>query len=457
MNLICTMSLAGGAGVLTYCLIGRLFRGKFSVQGRELLLKLTMLLFLCPFQMIKHHLPKALMRRIPGFFKYSENRFYLDLSGYVTVPGKAGRTTLFRSWEVWLLVLGIAIAVVFVIRQVMQYLHLRSALLGCSREASREEIGRFLAKHPDIERRVQAGKLKIFWSAAVKEPFTMGIRRPVVFLPQSEWRPEELELIYGHEFAHIRNRDVLVKCICLLIVLVHWFNPMAYVLLVEFGKMAEYRCDEEAMRRREEKERAVYAELIVRAAAEKSESGLWITGFAGSKKGIYRRVEVIMDMGKKKGKKPVTVLAVALAVLCSVSTLYVYKAQAQVQVYGESEFIRNEGEIIFTPEEYGQNESLVWDETGELVIIEEEILDFSESKELFIADETGEIDSVQEESAIERVTCSHTYVSGRVQRHIADGKGGCKVSTYQGRQCTKCGLVELTTLLYHTTYVVCPH
>lgn len=101
----------------------------------------------------------------------------------------------------------------------------------------------------------------------IQTPFTLGVLRPSIFLSEQEFTQEELEFVLCHETAHIKRRDVLVKWLGLLTVLVHWFNPLSYLMLREINKVSEHRCDEAALRITGDDKRSAYARLVVRMAA----------------------------------------------------------------------------------------------------------------------------------------------------------------------------------------------
>ena len=71
-------------------------------------------------------------------------------------------------------------------------------------------------------------------------------------------------------------------------------------------------------------------------------------------------------------------------------------------------------------------------------------------------DEDGNITPVSGISA--QVLCpQHRIVDGYFQTHVDDGKGGCVVKTYHGRQCVNCYIIWLGDLYAVTEYVKCPH
>lgn len=75
-----------------------------------------------------------------------------------------------------------------------------------------------------------------------------------------------------HEKTHVRNRDTLGKCVCVVILLLHWYNPAAWLLLHEYCKTAEELCDEYVVNSLHGKEEAgEYAKLLVKFTETKKQ------------------------------------------------------------------------------------------------------------------------------------------------------------------------------------------
>ena len=83
-------------------------------------------------------------------------------------------------------------------------------------------------------------------------------------------------------------------------------------------------------------------------------------------------------------------------------------------------------------------------------------LDFSRFDYAFI-DESGEVFYYTEGSHTTYGKCTHTFVSGKIYKHAVDGKGGCTVSTYEGKRCSKCKLSVQGKFISTITYSPCPH
>ena len=78
-------------------------------------------------------------------------------------------------------------------------------------------------------------------------PAVVGVWRPRLLLPRkllALLSDDELHLIFLHELAHIRRRDVLVNYALALLNILHWFNPVLWFALAQVRADRELACDE---------------------------------------------------------------------------------------------------------------------------------------------------------------------------------------------------------------------
>ena len=107
----------------------------------------------------------------------------------------------------------------------------------------------------------------IYESDRIPGACVMGIFRPVIYLP-SNLTEMERECVLRHERIHIRRRDYLVKLLGLLMVIVHWFNPIAHIAFRLLCKDMEMSCDEAVVSELGEGGKRQYS-LALLSAAEK--------------------------------------------------------------------------------------------------------------------------------------------------------------------------------------------
>ena len=92
--------------------------------------------------------------------------------------------------------------------------------------------------------------LRIMQSDRIRTPLAVGILRPRILLPKGMQLddPQTLGYVLTHEYFHIRRFDMLWKLLMLCAVCIHWFNPLAWVMLALGNRDLELSCDELVLR-----------------------------------------------------------------------------------------------------------------------------------------------------------------------------------------------------------------
>ena len=83
----------------------------------------------------------------------------------------------------------------------------------------------------------------LFQNQAVSVPFLKGIIHPAVILPEKEFTPDELTLIFAHELSHFRSGDLFIRYLLELVFLIYWFIPFEDYWLEELIEIQESLCD----------------------------------------------------------------------------------------------------------------------------------------------------------------------------------------------------------------------
>ena len=106
-----------------------------------------------------------------------------------------------------------------------------------------------------------------YGGACVTAPFTLGILRPRVYLPD-DLQETARQAVLLHEQTHIRRRDPLTKPLFYAVACLHWFNPLAWLAFCTFERDMEAACDEAAVRGRPLPERNAYCESLLHFAVQ---------------------------------------------------------------------------------------------------------------------------------------------------------------------------------------------
>ena len=106
-----------------------------------------------------------------------------------------------------------------------------------------------------------------YGGACVTAPFTLGILRPRVYLPD-DLQGTARQAVLLHEQTHICRRDPLTKPLFYAVACLHWFNPLAWLAFCTFERDMEAACDEAAVRGRPLPERNAYCESLLHFAVQ---------------------------------------------------------------------------------------------------------------------------------------------------------------------------------------------
>lgn len=162
-------------------------------------------------------------------------------------------------------------------------------------------------------------KFMVCVSEFTKTPLTSGILKPRIILPkQMDYSNNQtLNFVLTHEMVHINRFDNMLKLFMLLALVIHWFNPLVWVMFFLLNKDIEFSCDEKVMNMIGEEYRADYATALISLAEENNPFSMAIyNGFGKTK--IEDRIVNVM---KFKKSTYVTFLVSAVLV-CGTSLVF---------------------------------------------------------------------------------------------------------------------------------------
>lgn len=160
-------------------------------------------------------------------------------------------------------------------------------------------------------------KILIKTSDEISSPMTCGIIHPTILIPDKmqTLSADQLELVLAHEIMHIKKLDLLYKHILMTAVCVHWFNPLAWVMLSVANTDIELACDEAVIAARGDIRREYAMTLI--GLEERRISLLTVGLGAGS---VKERIVAIMKY------KKVTAAATAASAIIVLGSLAAFAA-----------------------------------------------------------------------------------------------------------------------------------
>ena len=114
---------------------------------------------------------------------------------------------------------------------------------------------------------------RVYITDRIQMPMVLGIWKPRVLLPSAcsgEERKGERELILAHEQAHRLRYDHVTKVFVFGVLVIHWFNPLAWAAFLLYCRDVEMACDEKVMEWLGEESRKPYSLALLRFEEERS-------------------------------------------------------------------------------------------------------------------------------------------------------------------------------------------
>ena len=142
----------------------------------------------------------------------------------------------------------------------------------------------------------------ILQSPLIHTPLSIGVFKmnTILVLPEKEYTPEELELIFRHEIIHIQRRDGATKFFLVFCCALCWFNPLMWLGIRRSAEDMELSCDEAVLNSFPEKaQRHQYAKLLLQTAGE--ERGFTSCLAASTSALRYRLENIIAPRSRKSG------------------------------------------------------------------------------------------------------------------------------------------------------------
>lgn len=427
MPLFFSMSLAGSIPLCIGLFVMILRKEQTNFYYVNSLFKLSVILYLLPLQLIKNMIPVT-----HNLFTIDNNYTYiLSLKNKLQLHFHA-KTVLVPFWMFFLLLIVTGSIFIFCIYEFRTYRKTCNILLKTS-------MPFHFQKHSWV-----------YKNPLLKTPCTIGFFKSYILFPDQNLTGSQKEMLFIHETAHIENKDSIFKFLIMICFCLHWYNPFVWFFLPVYSYSAECLCDYKVIQRfSSHAERKEYATLLLNIASTESPfPKIWKNNFSVSKKIVKRRLLYIMNT---TGVSKKIMLYGALLLLCLIIlplTTYAYTPLEQTTAFSPNEYSKSTEEIITLIDETPSNYADPYDK----------LVDFSSSNECIILEDGSVLDgAVPNSSEKSRASCSHTYENGYVYLHAVNKNGGCTVTRYSAKICTKCKVKKNVVKISTTTYVKCIH
>lgn len=284
--------------------------------GRRLLIT-GILFYLMPVQLIKYLIPKDVFPT--SMLITDESQLYLSGSLSFT-PERQGEYIWMPQWfdiisKIWLVAI-----IIFAIYQIISFWRgahsIQNYIFDKVEDSDNNQVYYLI---PD----------------GICGPCTIGFFRQKIVFPESfPMLHSEYDMVYKHEHSHLKNHDNLVKVLCLLVLCLHWMNPVAYLLLFLYIDTAEIVSDSAAVEGCLKERRKDYATLLVNEASTPDKNPvMWKNNLFSNKKKSGKNMKILkrrinyMMKEKRKGllQRGIMVAVSALTIVAGAGTVLAYE------------------------------------------------------------------------------------------------------------------------------------
>lgn len=215
----------------------------------------------------------------------------------------------------------------------------------------------------EVRRRLGVKKeIPVLKSGCVDVPFTTGVLRPIVFLPQElpqqclprdSRETENVRFLIEHELLHCKKRDCLYRELLFWMCALYWFNPFLPGFARYFIEVNEMACDEGVLEGLGAKEKACYAELLVNLQCGEQLLQSTVSLADPGKSFLEKRLEHMKTGQVEMKKRRLTVSFAALLSACSMTVLAASSGAAELQSMA-AEKIYQGREVAMTGDAVGE-------------------------------------------------------------------------------------------------------
>lgn len=268
-------SIIGGISIILFCLLSWICQKRYRAKTRKIIWIVIAVCLLLPLNMIVMpytvtvKVPNVVIKEYEGHkdtqqkilqsvpksdYEQKVNKYMPEKEQEKSQVEITTQKIIFALW--------LCVSIILAVYYLAGYFLMRHKLKRWSSECQDEEV---LKAIRDIASELE---MKSIPEVHILEysnqgPFTTGIIRNVVYLPDENLLENDLYYILKHEFVHCKERDILWKMLFLVVNVVHWFNPFVCIMRKLAENDLEQACDEVVLKGKSAQERREYSEIIM--------------------------------------------------------------------------------------------------------------------------------------------------------------------------------------------------
>lgn len=192
--------------------------------------------------------------------------------------------------------------------------------------------------------------IKIAVIPGEKQAAIFGVIRPIMILPDAVLEEKTVAHMIRHEMKHYANYDLWLKFFVDLLVVIHWWNPVVYVMRKELSLAFELSNDYMVTRDMPELEKLEYAQTLVQAAKLMSNQQAYDLNLTGGEC-LETRIKMLLKEKTTEGMRSRLLAAANLLfvfLIMIISLVFVPEVFYKESVHYDSEEF--EGVFDITPE-----------------------------------------------------------------------------------------------------------
>lgn len=211
--------------------------------------------------------------------------------------------------------IGVVIGIGVVFYNFILLLLSNKSLFDCEQELNN------LFKHLKTELHLEHSRIELRHSYQNTIPYVEGLPTPRVVLPIANYTSDELRVILVHELMHYKQKDLFLKLVTHLLLVLHFFNPFAWKLFAKIQKWSEFACDYRASEYIGDIK--TYFDVIINISMENPLNSGLTSQAVKDKHELYERVQKLKRNSEMKKKSVYSVILVLCAAfMLSSTTVY---------------------------------------------------------------------------------------------------------------------------------------
>jgi beta-lactamase regulating signal transducer with metallopeptidase domain len=105
--------------------------------------------------------------------------------------------------------------------------------------------------------------IDVYVTPLIASPLLLGFWKSRIVLPHLNLTTDQLNSILIHEVTHYKKRDIWYKWFTQLVVCMHWFNPVVYLIEKVVNRECELACDEKAVKNLSKEQKKLYGLTLI--------------------------------------------------------------------------------------------------------------------------------------------------------------------------------------------------